>query len=306
VAAIPDTGGARCAPHGVMRAVSRVVVLGGLVVTGWLLGSGVGLANEDPGQPGTGPVRLVSDPGTGGLGTWNLGTWAPGGRAAQADGGSGGQLGGPPTATSAVTRARSAVSVPRRSVPPPVRHGVLKPIVNAVGVPKLLAQVSARQVLATHVLAVLPRPAKYGAGIRSPAPADKPATIRPAESTVRAAAVTMPVPTLGPATVLTRMDHALPATPICVAAAPAAGPFAGQLALGDDPPAPVPVSPPGSTVSPCTIGSAGSGAGTKSAPDFTVHDSWASTGLALMHRLLYLSASDLPRSPAAQPSTSPD
>jgi hypothetical protein len=300
VAAIPDAGGARCAPHGVMRAVSRVVVLGGLVITGWLLGSGVGLANEDPGQPGTGPVRLVGDPET-----WGPGDRDPGDRAAHSDGGSGGQLGVPPRVTSAVTRARSAVSVPRRSVQPPMKLSVLKPIVNTVGVPKLLPQVSARRVLATRVL-TLSRPAKYGAGIRSPAPADKPATILSAEPPVRAAAVTTPVPPLGPATVLTRLDHALPATPICVAAAPAADPFAGQLALGDDPTAPVPVSPPGSTVSPCTIGSAGSGAGTKSAPDFTVNDSWASTGLTLMHRLLYLSASDLPRSPAAQPSTSPD
>lgn len=191
-----------------------------------------------------------------------------------------------------------------------MKLGVLKPIVNTVGVPKLLPQVSARRVLATrvlatHVLTTLSRPARYGAGIRSPAPADKPTTILPAEPPVRAAAVMTPVAPLGPATVLTRLDHALPATPICVAAAPAADPFAGQSALGDDP-APVPVSPPGSTVSPCTIGSAGSGAGTKSAPDFTVNDSWAGTGLTLMLRLLHLSASDLPRSPAAQPSTSPD
>lgn len=299
MAAIPDTGGVRCAPRGVMRAVSRVVVLGGLVVAGWLLGSGVGLANEDPGQSGTGLVRQVGNPGTWGSGTWGSGTWDLGGGAAQSDGGSGGQLGVPPRVTSAVTRARSAVSVPQRSVHPRVKLGVLKPIVNTVGVPKLLAQVSAR-----HVLAILPRPAKYGASIRSPA--DKPATNHPAELTVRAAAVTTSVPSLGPATVLTRVDHILPATPICIVAAPAADPFAGQLALSDDPPAPVPVSPPGSIVSPCTIGSAGSGAGTKSAPDFTVNDSWASTGLALLNRLLYLSASDLPRSPAAQPSTSPD
>jgi hypothetical protein len=53
-------------------------------------------------------------------------------------------------------------------------------------------------------------------------------------------------------------------------------------------------------------GSTGSGAGTKSAPDVAVNDSWASTGLAPIHRLRYLIASDLARSPAAQPSTSPD
>jgi len=291
VAAIPDTGGARCAPRGVVRVLSRALVLGGLVVAGWLLGSGVSLANENLAQPGTGLIQLVSDPGI----------RDPGARAAQSAEKSSGQFGMPPTATSAVARARSAISVSERFLQPPVKLGVLKPVVTAVGIPKPLVHVSAR-----HVLATLSRPAKYATGIRSQTPADEPATILPTEPAVRAAAATAPAPTLGPATVLTQVDHALPAIPICAAAAPAADPFAGQLALGDDPAAPVPVSPPGSTVSPCMIGSAGSGAGTKSAPDVAVNDSWASTALALRHRLLYLSASDLPRSPAAQPSTSPD
>jgi hypothetical protein len=284
VAAIPATGGARCAPRRVMRALSRAVVLGGLVITGWLLGSGIGLANEDLGQPDTGlaqlvSAQLVSDSG---------------GRTAPSDGGSGGQLGVPPPVGSAVTRVLSALPVPQRSVQPPVKLGVLEPIGNTVGVPKPLAQVLAPQVLAAPILAppVLTPPVL--------AAVSGPATVPPAEPAARAAAATAPVSTRGPVIVLTTVNHTRST------AAPTADPFAGPSALGNDPAVPVPASPPGSTSSPCVIGSTGSGAGTRSAPDVAVNDSWATVGLTPMYRLLYLSASDLPRSPAAQPSTSPD
>jgi len=284
VAAIPATGGARCAPRRVMRALSRAVVLGGLVVAGWLLGSGTSLANEDLGQPDTGlahmvSAQLVSDSG---------------GRTAPSDGGSGGQLGVPPTVGSTVTRVLSALPVPQRSVHPPVKLGVLEPIGNIVGVPKPLAQVLAPQVLAPHVLAapILTSPILTTVS--------GPAAVPPAEPAARAVVATAPVCTRGPVTVFTTVNHTRPT------AAPAAGPFAGQLALDNDPAVPVPANPPGSTNSPCVIGSTGSGAGTKSAPDVAVNDGWATVGLTPMYRLLYLSASDLPRSPAAQPSTSPD
>ena len=284
MAAIPTTGGARCAPLGVMRALSRVVVLGGLVIAGWLLGSGTGLANEDLGQPGTGLTQLVSAHLVSG----------PGDRTAPSDSGSGGQLGVPPAVASTTTRALSALPVPGRSGQPPVKLGVLQPIVNTVGVPKPLAQVLNPSILAPQILAAV----------------SEPATVPPTEPATQAAFATAPVsaqgpaqgPTRGPATV----NHARPAAAICTAAAPTANPFAGPSALDDDPAAPVPASPPGSTSSPCMIGSTGSGAGTKSAPDLAVNDSWATVGLTPMYRLLYLSASDLPRSPAARPSTSPD
>jgi hypothetical protein len=277
VAAIPDAGGARCAPCGVMRALSRAAVLGGLVVAGWLLGSGIGLANENLGHPGTGLVKVVSDRGEG---------------AAQADGGSGGQLGVPPTVSSTVRRVRSAVSVPQRPAPPPVKLGVLKPVVNAVSVPKPLA----------HILAPQPRPAEYGADIRAQALADEPAAIPPTEPAGPAAAATAPGSPRGRATVLTTAGHALPIAPTRAAA----DRVAERLALSDDPATPVPASPPASTTSAWMTGGTGSGAGTKSVPDVVVNDSWASAGLAPMHRLGYPSAGDLPRSPAAQPSTSPD
>jgi hypothetical protein len=289
VAAIPATGGARCAPLGVMRALSRVVVLGGLVIAGWLLGSGIGLANEDLGQPGTGLAQLVSAH----LVSAHL-VSGPGDRTAPSDSGPGGQLGVPPTVGSPITRALSALPVPGRSGQPPVKLGVLQPIVNTVGVPKSLAPVLNAPILAPQTLAAV----------------SEPATVPPTEPASQAAFATAPVSAQGSAQGLTRgpatVNHARPAAAICTAAAPSANPFAGPSALDDDPAAPVPASPPGSTSSPCMIGSTGSGAGTKSAPDLAVHDSGATVGLTPMYRLLYLSASDLPRSPAARPSTSPD
>lgn len=270
MAASSDAGDARCAPLGVLHALSRVVVLGGLVAAGWLLGSGIGLASEQLGQPGASLV-LASDPGT---------------RAAPSDEGSGGQLGAPPMVSSAVTTVRSAMSLAWRTAQPPVKLGVVQPIVNAVGVPTPPAP----------ALAALPKSATYSAGTRSQAPADGPVTVPPAGPAVRAAA---PAPPLGTATVLTPASHA-------TAVHTAADPFAGYLALSDDPAAPVPVSPPASTTSPCMASGTGSGAGTKSAPDVAVNDSWATSRLASMHRPLCLRASDLPRSPAAYPATSPD
>jgi hypothetical protein len=274
VAAIPATGGARCAPRRVMRALSRAVVLGGLVIAGWLLGSGIGLANEDLGQPDTGLAHLVSAPLVS----------DSGGRTAPSDGGSGGQLGVPPTVGSAVTRVLSALPVPQRSVQPPVKLGVLEPIGNTVGVPKPLAQLLTPPILTPPVLAAV----------------SGPAAVPPAEPAARAAAATAPVSARGPVIVLTTVNHTRPP------AAPTADPFIGQLALSNDPAVPVPASPRGSTSSPRVIGSTGSGTGTRSAPDVAVNDSWATVGLTPIYRLLYLRASDLPRSPAAQPSTSPD
>jgi hypothetical protein len=255
VAAIPDTGGARCAPHGMMRALLRVVVLSGFVGAVWLLGSGIGHADDDPGVP--------------------------------------------PTVGSTVASVLSATPLPRLPAHPPVRVGVLRPVVNAVGVPKLLTPVLA------PVSRPLAGPAQRGTPIRSLARAEEAVVAPPA---VRAAAATTSVPE--PATVPTAVGHTSPTVPVHAAAHPVADAFAGPSALGSDPAAdptaPVPASPPGSTTSPCLIGSTAGGASTKSAPDLAMNTSWATALLTPMHRLLYLGTSDLQRSPAARPSTSPD
>lgn len=310
MAAIPDTGSAQCARHGVVRVLSRAVVLGGMVVAGWLLGSGIGLAHEDLGQPGTDLVQLASHPGEGSA--------QPSAQPAQPEGGSDDQLGVPPTlgsAISAISGVCSTVSGPQPSVPPPVPTGVLSPIANAVGIPKPLAQVLNPHALVPRVLVprvvvhrllpvTLSRPGKSGTtSIGSQAPAKEPATASLAEPAGRSAAATAPFTTLASFTVPTPVEDAPPAAPLHTTPGKDS---AGRSAFDDDPAAPVPASPPASTTPSCVISGTGSGGVAKNAPDITMDDSWATAEAALLYRLRQLAAGDLPRSAATQPSTSPD
>jgi hypothetical protein len=269
VATIPDAGGARYAPRGVVRALLRFAVLSGLVIVGWLLGSGVGHATEDLGQPGTGVVQPAGDPAdiTG-----------------PSDDESNGQFGLPPTVTSTVKHALSQASVPRLPVAPvdvlkPV--AVLKPVVRAVGVSRPLAHV------VSTVARPLSAPTPHGADIRSPEPAHELAAVSPAAPVVRA-------------------TSSLPHAPVCAVSAHATVSLAEESALGGHPAAPIPTSPPDSTTAPCMIGSAAGGGGTRGSPELAVNEGWANTHLASTHGLGSLSASDVPRSLAEQPSTSPD
>ncbi len=276
--AIPDAGSARYAPRWVMRALLRFVVLAALVLTGWLLGSGIGHADEDLGQPGTGLGQLASDPGD---------------IAGPSEGGSSTAFGVPPTVASSVHSVLSHASVPRLSVQP---VDVLRPVVRAVGVPRPLA----------HVLATVSRPlsapTQHGAGIRSQEPAHDFAAVPPIAPVVRAAAAPAPAASTAPAVA----GHAVAHAPACAAAAPAAHARAEVPALGGDPASPIPMSPPDSATAPCTIGSATGGGGTKGSPDLAVTGSRTNAGVASTPRLGYLSGSDLPPSLAEQPSTSPD
>jgi hypothetical protein len=284
VVAIPDTGGATYAPRGVMRALLRVVVLGGLVIAGWLLGSGISHADEHLGLPTTGVVQR----------------WNP----APSDDGSGGQFGMPPIVVPPTpTRMLSTVSVQLPLALTPVTAGVLKPIANGVTAPKPLAK----------ALAQISRPIsvmQHATPIRSQAPGYQPATAPPAPS-VRAVPARAPALAPLPSTVLTTLAHAQPTAPVFTIAAAPAESFAGQSTLSalpgqGNPASPIPANLPETTTAPCMIGGASGGAGTKSAPDFAVNDNWTAARLAPMHHLLHLNASDLPRSPATQPSTSPD
>jgi hypothetical protein len=280
VATIPDAGGARYASRGVVRALLRFVVLAGLVIAGWLLGSGVGHANEDLGLPGTGLGQLASDPVD---------------IAASSDGGSGTQSGLPPMVASAMHSVLSHASVPRLSVQP---VDILRPVVRAVAVPRPL----------THVLATVSRPmsapTEHSAGIRSQEPVHELAAVPPTAPVVRAAAATAPEPaaTSAPAVAGHAQSHASACTP----AAATADPPAEELALGGGPASPIPTSPPDSSTAPCMIGSASGGGGTKGSPDLAVTETGTNAGMASTHRLRYLSGSDLTRSAAEQPSTSPD
>ena len=282
MATIPDAGGARYAPRGMVRALLRFVVLAGLVIAGWLLGSGVGHANEDRGQPGTGLSQLASDPVD---------------IAASSDGGSSTQPGLPSIVASSMHSVLSHAPLPRLSVQP---VDVLKPVVRAVGVPRPLTQV-----LAT-VSRPMSAPTQHSAGIRSQQPTHELAVVLPTGPVVQAAAATAPAP---PATSAPVAVRAQPHAPGCVPADTAADPPATVLASevlarGGDPASPIPTSPPDNAT--CTIGSAAGGGGTKGSPDLAVPENGTNTGVAATRRLGNLSGSDLPRSAAEQPSTSPD
>lgn len=282
MAAIPTAGGAGYAPRWVVRALLRFSVLAGLVIAGWLLGSGTGHASEGTGQPNLGLVQLVSDPGD---------------IATPSGGGSDAEFGVPPTVASSVQSVLSHTSVPRLPVQP---VDLVQPVVRAVSVPRPLA----------HVLAAASRPlsapAQHRAGTRSQEPAHELAVIPPTASAVRAAAATTPVTAPAVTTVPARTDHARAHAPVCAAAAPAAAPLATVLAGSGDPATPMPTSPPDSTTAPCLIGSTAGGGGTKNSTDLAVDEGWSNAGLASTHRLGQLSASDLPRSPTELPSASPD
>lgn len=283
MAAIPETSRAYCAPDGVLRALSRALVLGGLVVAGWLLGSGIGLAEENLGRPVTGPAQVVSHPGGNDL----TGT----------DSGASATVASAVTAVRSLGSAPSGVSAPWRSVAPLVKLGGAQPIVGTVGVPGPLARA-----LTDRILVPLSRPIQDRAGVRSHAPDEKPAPLPPAQPAVRAAAAPAPAPTLGAPTRPTVVDRVSPTVPVH-ATASSAQPSFRPSAPGDDPAAPSPLP---STTSAGMASATGSGAGTKGAPHVAVQDRWATSGSAPLHRLRYLSASDLPWSPAAQPGTSPD
>lgn len=285
MAAIPDTGGAWYAPRGVMRVLVRWVMLGGLVTVGWLLGSGTSHADEDLGQPGT-DLIVNTVPFHGG----------------PFHGGSSDRSGMSPSVSSLVKKALSSTSVPRLPVQPPVKVHVPRPILNPVGVPKPLAEVLTPVVRTLPGPAALSSPAPHHVTVQPSAPAPRPVTVLPAASAL-ATGASQPA-----AAVLPPVHHAAPAMVLRVPAQPAADPLTVQPAIGDDagPLTPMPASPPGSTTSPCMVGSAGSGTSTKIAPDIAVRDGCTTGNLAALPGLLSRDVSDLPRSLSGQPSTSPD
>jgi hypothetical protein len=291
VVAIPVAAGARYAPCWVMRALLRTLLLAALLAAGWLLGSGISQADEDPGLPGGDLIHVV-----------NI--------ASSTDGspqGSNGRTGAPPAAVgspitrSAVTKALSAVSVPQLPVQPPVRTGQLRSIMNSAGLPKPLAKVL------VPVSRPLSSTTPHGA-TSAPAPADSvtvPVRVSPATpasaGTLPRAVVRIAAATLAPAG---RTAHV---EPLRSPAHPAVAAVIVQPATGDSWPAdPSPASPPGSSTSACLLDGATGGAGTKGGPDLAVPAGSAMTHLAQPAGLSTCDTSDLPRSHSAEPSASPD
>ena len=275
MAANPEAGGARHALCGVMRALLRAVVIGGLVAVGWLLGSGLSHADEDPGLPGTGLIDVVNT-----------------GSDAEPSAGIVGRL----TAGSIVKRALSDAPAPRLPLQPAEKIGLMRSIVHAVGSVKPV----------TDVLAPLPRPLSAPApdrtAVRSAAPAAKVTAVPPAAPTITPTVA--PVAAPGPA--LTPVRHATPTAVLCSTTVTAVKPVPAQPPLSGNPVDPAPASPPGSMSSPCMIGSTSSGSSAKNASDFATHDSGATGSLAQSRDPLLLSGSDLLRSLSVKPSTSPD
>ena len=281
MAAIPNAGGARYAPRGVVRALLRAVLLGGLVVVGWLLGAGISYADEDLGQPSPGLIHVAN--------------------AVPFDDGSDDGLGTPAAVEPIVKKVLSTAATPRLPVQPPTQVSILRPIVKAVGIAKPLNQ-------ALPVSRPLSRPLSGPAQHSAPAP--QMATMPPSTKADRSAAVSPVV-----LTVAAQGAASAPASAPAVHAKPAmiyspaqltAEPMTLRPALGDGPVSPMPGNPLGGTASLCTIGGAGGGASSKNGPDVAVHDSWLTDGLTQPYGLLERDTSGLPRSLSVQPSTSPD
>jgi hypothetical protein len=283
VAAIPDAGGARCAPRGVLRALPwaallRVAVLGGLVIAGWLLGSGISqaqqeLAPQDVRQQGNivqlAGFPLPDDDSAGALGATSASS----------------------TVKSTVTGVLRAVPVPRLPLRPP-QVPVLAPVlapVSKLAAPAPVTRSHAQSQPTTQHVMVGPPPAA------------------PAEPTVRPA-------TVAPAPVHT-VYNASPAAATCIAAHPVADPLADQVAdpsvekfsaPGSGPAAPAPASPFGTATAPCPSGGTGSGGVTGGAQPVTMSDGVFGMDPASTYCLRCADLSGMPLAAAQRPSTSPD
>lgn len=276
MAAIPTAGGASYAPRWVMRALLRSVILGGLLVIGWLLGSGTGHADDDPGLPGLGVVHAVT--------------------AASADDAS---------SVHPLTRMLPAVSVPRSPIQSPVQPGALRPIVKAVGLPKPLTLPRSLATVLTPSSRPLSDTTSHGAARGTLAAPGPVATVLP-ERTTEAAAVPTTVARTADFTIAP-VSHPAPAVFPCSPASTVQKPLIVQPATGGGlPEGPVPASPPGSNTSACLADGAGAGAGSKGAPDLAVQAGDATATPAKLAGLPPRDTSDLPRSLSTQPSASPD
>lgn len=292
MAAIPDTGGARYAPRGVMRALLRLLVLGGLLAAGWLLGSATSYADDDLWQPGTRPFHLVN--------------------VTEADDSAddqfraGDQFGVSPPVGSAVKRVLSTTSTPGLTAQPPVQVGILRPVVKAVSVAKPLTKVL------TPVVRPRSGPAPYRAATPPPAQPDRVASVLPTAPAVPAQSQVHQSPAHQASSLIALCSraegaHAAATSPAeDLAAEAAADPGSLQTVSGGSPVTPIPAGLPGSTMSPCTIGGSGGGTSGKNPVDVAVRDGWTMGNLSRPHDRRPLDTSDLPRSLSEQPSTSPD
>lgn len=290
MASIPDAGDARCAHRGVLHALLRVSVVGGLALAGWLLSSavssGIAQAHEDSGLAsafsGVSNVRIAL------LSSLDATAADP-----PEEVGSGGLLAAPTTIRSTVAGVLDAAPVPRLPVQPagiPLLDPVLDPV-SELASPDPMTRSRA----ANHRTTVVPPPAAPvasalpTAGVTALAPVPHTAADAPTESLVCAAGHPVAEPSADLIMSSTLDSSRLDASP-----------------LRSDPTAPVQPSSPGTTTAPCPAGSAGGGGIAESGHSEALSDEWAMTGLNPTHCRLCASVDGIMPSTAQRPSSSPD
>lgn len=274
VAGIPSADDAR---RVMARVLLRVVMLAGLVVCGWLLGSATALASESAPHQVTPATGLITNPSP--------------------DGASGDRLALVPAVTTTVDDVLAATDpgaeVSRPPAQPPLVPGLVSQVVHPVLDPVLAS-----------------------AGQPGPSPANtaaEPATTAPTTSTPAVVQVPQaPLPQVGvPVPAAPPPSGSATADPT---ASPFASPSAAHRdrvhhdpAHSDQAPAPwgppVPASPPSTSTTSCP---AGANTAAPSAQAGTLTDGVARADLALAQQPRHTGAGGLPRSPSRQPSTSPD
>jgi len=326
VAGIPSADDAGRALRGATRVLLRIVVLVGLVICGWLLGTATGQAHEaGPDDSGTAPdwvhmalarhdasppaaatpaptvastPALASTPAvtpTSAATPKSLATPAASADNPSAERPAEGLL-GPLTAVGVDAVAPVGALLP---VPAPVPGVVLQtvqplaaPLVDAVGRSPVVAQVLG-PIAPRSAERPVPAPVAATDALAAPSPAEPAPT----------GAGPPPVPAPPPAQVYA---PALPAVSSPGGAADLPTRRLAGSAAGEQSTPPVPASPSGTTGTSCPPGSTGANTVAQAAYAAVLGDGAASADTALMQRRLWTDAGGLPRCVAQQPSTSPD
>ena len=300
MAAIPGAGSAWHALPGVIRVLLRAAVLGGLLITAWLLGAGLGHADEDPESPPAGLINLVAGSAGGRLHSQPA-LPAKIGSAAMAAASSSALLG---------TSTPPQVAVPLAPAPAVTKLDVVKPVlaelsrpVSRIAHPALLPGLVAPK----GAVAVAPAPARASPAVRPMIAGPRPAAEHPVPLAAPAGSATQPLPTG------VRCAPAGPGSAVSVPAARPAQqglPEAPTLPVPEpavpDPVSPGPLSPPPSPSVACPAAGPAGASNAKTGAGVATESSAATIPAGWMQRVRLRDATELPRSLATQPPISPD
>lgn len=275
----------------------RVAVLGGLLVAAWLLGAGLGHADEDPGLP---PGLISRVAGAAGA--------TQHGQLALPD-----KIGSAAMTVASSTLVASTppqVALPLAPAPVVAKRDVVKPVLAELSRP--LSRI-ARPALVPRLAA--PKNAVAGAPAAARAsPAAKPVVTAPKP------AAEQPVPLVAEAVSAPQTpSRAVRCTPTgggSTGAVPAARPAQRGLPeaptvpvsdpVSPDPVSPGPMSPPSSPSVACPAAGPGGASNTKTGSGLAIEGSAATIPAGWLQRVRLRDATELPRSPATQPPISPD